>query len=214
MRRLAAQGETVELTSGQVLFEPGALKRHAYFPIDSYISQLSALAGGPRLEVGLVGSEGMVGISLLLGVQNAPLYTLVQGAGTALRFDTPLFIRELNRNGALRQVMNRYLYVRLSQLGQMAACTRFHMVEARLARWLLMTRDRAHSDTFRITHDYMAFMLGVRRVGVTQAAGALQKRNLILYHHGNMQIVNARGLKAASCECYATAERTYARHLQ
>lgn len=213
LRRLRGRGEMVQLAFGQVLYEQGELKRHVYFPIDSYISQISSLAGVPRLEVGLVGFEGMVGVSLLLGVQVAPLYTLVQGGGRALRFDALQFAREVDRSSALRRIMHRYLYVRLSQLGQTAACTRFHVVEARLARWLLMTRDCAHSDTFRITQAYLAFMLGVRRVGITQSAGLLQKRNLIRYRRGDMTIVNARGLEAVSCECYATDRHIYARHL-
>ena len=213
LRRWSARGETVRLTFGQVLYQAGELKRYVYFPLDSYISQISSLAGMPCLEVGLVGSEGMVGVSLLLGVQVAPLYTEVQGAGTALRLDAVLFAREVDRGTALGEVMNRYLYVRLSQMGQMAACTRFHLVEARLARWLLMTRDRAHSDTFRMTHTHMAFMLGVRRVGITQAAGLLQSRNLIRYHRGEITLLNPRGLEATSCECYATARNIYAQHL-
>jgi hypothetical protein len=149
----------------------------------------------------------------LFGVRVAPLYTEVEGAGTALRLEALQFGREIERRCALGEVMNRYLYVRMSQLGQMAACTRFHVVEARLARWLLMTRDRAHSDSFRVTHTHMAFMLGVRRVGITQAAGLLQRSNLIRYHRGDLTILDARGLEALSCECYANARQIYARHL-
>jgi CRP-like cAMP-binding protein len=213
LRRWNGRGETARLDLGQILYQPGQLKSHVYFPLDSYVSQLSSLAGAPCLEVGLVGSEGMVGGSLLLGVQIAPLYTEVQGAGTALRLHAVEFAREVERGSALGEVMSRYMYVRMSQLSQMAACTRFHVVEARLARWLLMTRDRAHSDSFRMTQTQTAFMLGVRRVGITQAAGLLQRRRLIEYHRGQMTILNAPGLEAFSCECYTNARRIYSRHL-
>jgi hypothetical protein len=155
----------------------------------------------------------MVGASLLLGIQVAPLHTEVEGTGLALRLDALQFARKVGGGSALGQIMNRYLYVRMSQLGQMAACTRFHQVEARLARWLLMTRDRAHANTFRTTHSHLAFMLGVRRVGITEAAGLLQKRKLIRYTRGEITILNSRGLEATSCECYSTARLIYARHL-
>ena len=213
LRRLSSGAETVNLTSGQVLYEQGELRRYVYFPTGTYISQVSSLGGAPRIEVGLVGAEGMVGSSLVFGIQVAPLHTIVQGAGSALRLDAPRFLRELARGPALRAVMNRYLYVRLSQLGQMAACAHFHTVQERLARWLLMTRDRAQSDAFHITHEYMAFMLGVRRVGVTEAATLLQKMNLIRYSRGELAIINGDGLEAMSCECYATAERVYREHM-
>jgi CRP-like cAMP-binding protein len=213
LRRLSASAEIARLSFGQVLYRQGESRRYVYFPIDGYISLISSLAGFPRLEVGLVGVEGMVGTSFLFGVEVAPLHTVVQGAGSALRLGSAQFVRELARSSALREILQRYLYVRFCQLGQTAACTRFHNVEARLARWLLLTRDRAHSDTFRMTQVYMAFMLGVRRVGVTEAASELQKRNLIRYTRGAISIVSKRGLEGASCECYATAERIYARHM-
>jgi len=209
LRRLLSGADTVNLSFGQVLQEPGQVKRFVYFPTDTYVSQIASLSGAPRIEVGLVGAEGMIGSSLLLGVQIAPLHAVVQCKGSALRLDAARFARELVRGPALRAVMSRYLYVRMSQVGQMVACTRFHTVEERLARWLLTTRDRARSDTFHMTQKYMAFMLGVRRVGVTEAATLLQRRNLIEYHRGELAIVNARELEAVSCECYATAERVY-----
>jgi CRP-like cAMP-binding protein len=212
-RRLTALCEPIELTFGQVLCEQGARIRHVYFPSGGFISLISTLDDRPKLEVGLVGSEGMLGISLLLDVHVAPLTGLVQGTGSALRMDAARFSDELKRSPALRGALNSYLYVLMSQFAQMAACTRFHVVQARLARWLLMTRDRARSDEFYLTQEFIAYMLGVRRVGISRAARALQKRKLIRYTRGRMTVLDGRGLEAASCACYAVARDLYDRHM-
>jgi CRP-like cAMP-binding protein len=213
-QRLIERCEFVELTFGDVLCEQGKRLRYVYFPTGGFISLISALDDRPSLEVGLIGVEGMLGASMALGVDVAPLRAIVQGAGSALRMDAPQFSRELARTPELSTTIRSYLYVLMSQLAQMAACTRFHLVEPRLARWLLMTRDRARSNEFHLTQNFIAYMLGVRRAGIVRAARALQRRKLIRYSRGNMTILNASGLQAASCSCYAAALEIHARVMQ
>ena len=211
--RLTSGGEEVDVALSDVLFEPGDRISHVHFPITSLISLLTPADGSMRLEVGLVGNEGMVGTPLALGVVLSPLQALVQGAGSAIRVDAATFRLELERSPALRLLLDRYLFVRMTQLAQAAGCTRFHLVEARLARWLLMTQDRAHSNAFHITHEFLAQVLGVRRVGVTKAATSLQKLRLIRYSRGDIVILDRPGLKASSCPCYRTDRETYQRAL-
>jgi CRP-like cAMP-binding protein len=211
--RLIGDRPPVNLLFSETLCEPGDRIRHVYFPIDSFVSLITPGTGRGQLEIGLVGAEGMLGAPLLLGVNTSPLRALVQGAGRAWRVDAATFLREIESNAELRAHFGRYLFVFMSQLIQTASCTRFHLVEARLARWLLMTRDRAHASQFHITHEFLAYMLGVRRVGVTSAALALQRRKLIRYNRGNLTILDVRGLEAASCACYAIDKKIYSRIL-
>jgi CRP-like cAMP-binding protein len=192
----------VTLTYGEVLYEPGEPIRHVYFPNDCLVSLLTTVEGHQALEVGLVGREGMVGISLALGLDVASVRALVQGTGTAMRMNAARFRKALRNSLPLQGELHRFIHEKLSQARQTAACNRFHRVEARLARWLLMTRDRVRSDQFLLTQAFLGDMLGVRRVGVSIAAGALQRRKLISYTRGNIRILDRKGLEAASCGCY------------
>ncbi len=207
--RVMKHCEPVELVFGDILCEPDQPFRHVYFPLLGFISLVATLSDHKPLEMGLIGNEGMLGVTLALGVKIAPLRGVVQGAGSALRMTAAQLGRELRASPVLRRVLNCYLYVLMAQLSQAAACTRFHEVEARLARWLLMTHDRAHGDHFYLTHSFLADMLGVQRSAVTIAAGALQKRHLIRYSRGGISILDRSGLEGASCECYNAVVRDY-----
>jgi len=200
--KLAGALEPVEMAFGDILYEPGQPMHDVYFPLNSMVSLLTLVEGHLALEVGLVGREGMVGVALALGVKDSPMRALVQGGGTALRMGGTRFMRELGRSPPLGRAVNSYIHALMGQISQTAACNRFHNVEARLARWLLMTRDRMGAPEFRMTQDFLATMLGVRRVGVTEAATALQNRKLIEYHRGSIHILDQGGLEAAACSCY------------
>jgi len=194
--------DPVRLTFGEVLYRPGEAISHVYFPTDSLISLLTQVEGHQALEVGLIGHEGMLGIPLALGVSDSPVRALVLGSGMALRMTSVDFLNEFRQNPLLQREVHRYTYELMVQMTQTAACNRFHQVEARLARWLLMTRDRLRSNKFHLTQELLGDMLGVRRVGVTKAAGALRQRNLISYNRGEISILDGEGLEAAACQCY------------
>jgi CRP-like cAMP-binding protein len=210
--RILEEGREVELCFGDALWEQGDRMRYVYFPTAGFISLLTTV-DEHTLEVGMIGDEGMCGHSLVLGVDVAPLRALVQGSGTSLRIKASTFHQHLESSPALRQLMHGYIHVLLGQLAQTAACTRFHQVDARLARWLLMTHDRAHADAFDVTQDFLAFMLGVRRVGVTAAARLLQSRQLIRYARGHLVVLDRDGLEAAACVCYRSDVEIYRRVL-
>lgn len=194
---------TVDLEMGNILCERGELYSHVYFPLGGCLSLVSVVSGHPPLEIGLIGNEGMHGGLLALGVTRVPQRVVILGAGTASRMSAGQFRKALQDHGSLLHTVNRYLNVVFEQLTQTAACNRFHEVEARLAHRLLMIHDRAHCDHFHLTHQFLADMLGVLRSAVTIAAGALQKRGLIRYRRGEIDILDRIGLEARSCECYA-----------
>ncbi len=204
-----AHCHTVELVASEILGEPGGQVRDVYFPVTSFISLVAPIDSKTNVEVGMVGNEGMVGLNLALGVRFSSLRCLVQGAGTALRMNTDQFLKIFEECATLRQKLRAYAYVRMTQLSQTAGCNRFHVVEARLARWILMTRDCAHSNEFHITHEFLSYMLGVRRAGITEAAGILQKKKLISYSWGQLKILDRRGLETAACGCYQASKETY-----
>lgn len=202
LRRLTFRLEPVELRFGQVLYEPGKTIRHVFFPLDCLVSLLTAVDRQRTLEVGMVGSEGMAGMPFILGVGTSGVRALVQGAGRALRMAASPFRVEFDRTPAMQQALYRYTYALMAQISQTAACNRFHETEQRLARWLLMTRDRVGADEFGLTQEFLAHMLGVRRAGVSEASGALSRRGLINHSRGKVRVLDARGLARASCCCY------------
>lgn len=199
---LLARLEPVVLTSGEVLYRPGEPISHVYFPTDTLVSLLTMAEGHQGLEVGMVGREGMLGVPLALGVSDSPVCAVVQGAGMALRMTSAQFHKEFHHSTQLQREVYHYIYELMIQMTQTAACNRFHHIEARLARWLLMTRDRVRSNQFHITQDILSNMLGVRRVGITKAAGDLRDRKLISYNRGEISILDGEGLEAAACQCY------------
>jgi CRP-like cAMP-binding protein len=202
---------SVDLDFGAVVCEANEPYTFIHFPITGFISSIAMAVDHSPLEMGLIGNEGVLGASVALGVINAPFQSIVQGAGTALRIPVAQFKRELLENPTLVALLNRYIYLSMQQLSQTAVCIHYHEIEARLARWLLMTNDRAHGDAFLLTHSFMAQMLGVRRSGVSVAASALQKKSLISYARGNIKVLDRKGLEAASCSCYGVMREFYSK---
>ena len=193
----------VTLTFGDVLYEPGSPIGEVYFPEACLVSLLTIVEGHLALEVGMVGRDGMVGTALALGIRTSPVRALVQGGGAALRMTRAAFLRAMAQSPALQRAINGYIHLLMGQISQTAACNRFHLVDARLARWLLMTRDRVGSGEFELTQEFLSHMLGVRREGVTEAASAFGRRKLIEYSRGHIKILDHPGLEAAACSCYA-----------
>src|SRR6202167_5638308 len=201
--------ELVKLAFGEVLYESHAQIRHVYFPIDCFVSMLTTVDAGRAAEVGLIGSEGMIGIPMALGVAVSPFRAVVQGGGTAMRLKTVDFRRNFSTSAALKREVFLFTHLLMIQIAQTAACNRFHLVTQRMARWMLMTRDRVNSNEFRITQEFLALMLGVRRVGVTVAMSVLRARKVIGYRRSTITILDHGGLVAAACGCYKIVRDTY-----
>ena len=208
-QKLLAVLEPVKLVFGKVLYEAHAQIRHVYFPNNCFVSMLTTVDAGRAVEVGLIGSEGMIGIPMALGVAVSPFRAVVQGGGTAMRLKTVDFRRNFHTSHALKREVFLFTHLLMIQIAQTAACNRFHVVTQRMARWMLMTRDRVNSNEFRITQEFLALMLGVRRVGVSAAMCLLRERKLIAYRRGTVTILDHEGLIAAACVCYKTVKDTY-----
>jgi CRP-like cAMP-binding protein len=200
--RLQPHLEEIPLVFEEVLFQPNGLLSDVYFPNSGIVSLLAAVNERSTLEVGLVGNEGMVGLNVFMGVNSSLNRAVVQGAGSAMKMKATAFRRMSNHGGVLQQLLKRYSHSVLTQVTQSAVCNQFHAVDARLARWLLMTHDRMGDDEFQLKQEFLSNMLGVRREGVSKAAGGLQKRKLIRYSRGRLNILDRAGLEATSCGCY------------
>jgi CRP-like cAMP-binding protein len=208
-KKLLPDLEPVKLALGEVLYESHAQIRHVYFPNDCFVSMLTTVDVGRAAEVGLIGSEGMIGIPMALGVAVSPFRALVQGGGTAMRMKTVDFRRNFSASAALKREVFLFTHLLMIQIAQTAACNRFHVVIQRSARWLLMTRDRVNSNEFRITQGFLALMLGARRTGISEVMSGLRERKLIVYRRGKITILDHEGLVAVACGCYKTVKDVY-----
>lgn len=210
-RRLLALCETVPLSVNEVLCEPGEPLRHAYFPLQGFMCLLTQVAGHPSLEVAMLGREGMLGTQLVLGLACEPWQALVQAPGLAWRIGASALRKELSHSAPLQRCLDRYLAVTLAQMATGAACLHFHLIAPRLARWLLMSLDRVDGNAFHVTHESLACLLGVRRVGITVAAGVMQSSGLISYRRGELTVLDRSGLEAVACGCHALDLGSYQR---
>ena len=208
-KSILSRSETVPLVYGENIYEPGAVVRHVYFPETGIISLLSSVGNDSSIEVGIVGSEGMAGLSVFLGVKTSANVAVVQGAGTAVKIKAGDLLNACRDGSKLAVLIHRFIHSLMTQISQAAACNRFHPIEARLARWLLMTQDRMHAEEFQITQEFLSNMLGVRREAVNRAAGNLQRRGLISYSRGNIKVNNRPGLESMSCACYRIIKHGY-----
>ncbi len=209
--RLAPHLEPFEMKRGLTIYHSHGAIPYLYFPTNSMISVVAVLSDGSMVEAGVVGREGVGGVPALLGADSTPHESMVQLPGDGVRIKTKILREEFKRGGALHDSVLRYTNALLAQVGQTAACNRLHTIEERLARWLLMTHDRAAGDELPLTQEFLAMMLGTRRAGVTGAAIALQGENLIRYHRGNITILDRAGLEDFSCECYSLVKPEFDR---
>jgi CRP-like cAMP-binding protein len=211
--RVAGQLELVPMPLGELLYEPGGRLRHAYFPTTAIVSLRYVMATGASAESAGVGNEGMVGISLFMGGETTPSSAVVQTAGQAYRLEDRALKHEFNLAGSMQRLLLRYTQALITQTAQTAVCNRHHSVEQQLCRWLLVTLDRIPSGRFVMTQELVASMLGVRREGVTEAAGRLQQAGFISYRRGHIAVLERSGLETRVCECYAVVKKELGRLL-
>lgn len=205
---LLANMEAIDLSAGNVLFEAGEAIAYVYFPNDALVSLISTTREGATIEVGMIGKEGMVGFPVLLGAATTPFRPIVQISGSLIRVPSSDVKTVFDSCGLFHSLLLRHTHVVLTQISQSAVCNRFHNVEERLSRWLLIAQDRVNSSTLQMTQEMLSAMLGTRRASVTIAARMLQKEGLIKYTRGNITILNQRGLEATACECYRIIKET------
>jgi CRP-like cAMP-binding protein len=212
-QRLAPHLERVELTLGDSLVESGKVMRHVYFPTDCIVSLLCVMDDGDSTEIAVVGAEGIVGISLFMGGETTPSRAVVQSAGSAYRLKGQRLMDEFDRASTFQHLLLRYTQALITQMAQTAVCNRHHSLDQQLCRWLLLSLDRLPTNELVMTQELIANMLGVRREGVTESAGKLQRAGLISYHRGHIRILDRPGLEARVCECYAVVKKEYDRLL-
>lgn len=210
---LAPHLEWVPLSLGEVLYEPGGQLQHAYFPTTAIVSLHYVMASGASAESAGVGNEGVVGIALFMGGNTTPSSAVVQTAGHAYRLERSALLQEFNRAGTMQRLLLRYTQALITQMMQAAACNRHHSIEQQLCRWLLLTLDRLPSNELVMTQELVASMLGVRREGITEAAGKLQRAGLISYRRGHIEVLDRAGLETHACECYAVVKQELSRLL-
>jgi CRP-like cAMP-binding protein len=206
---LLSEAELIELALSQKICTVGESTTHILFPINCFISITQSIDHYPPIEVGMIGREGLLGAEAVLGINTNPFSALVQGAGSAWKLESHFFLTQVKKDPQLKDIINAYLTVRINQLGLSAACEHFHTIGPRLAKWLLMSEDRAQSSTFQMTHEFISLMLGIRRVGVTTTAADFRRRGLIDYHRGQIKILNRAALKAEACSCYQKNRKIY-----
>ena len=211
--RWAPHLESVDMPLGQVVYEPGATLSHVYFPTTAIVSLLYVMESGASAEIAVVGNEGLVGVAILMGGASTPGRAVVQSAGRSLRIKAEIVEQESNQAGPVLHLLLRYTQALITQMTQTAACNRHHNLHQQLCRWLLLSLDRLPGDELVMTQELIADMLGVRREGVTEAAGKLQKEGLIRYQRGHITVLDRPGLEKCTCECYAVVQKEYARLL-
>ena len=211
--RLSPHLELIEMPLGEVLYESGGRLDHVYFPTTCIVSLLYVLQDGASAEIAVVGYEGILGISLFMGGETTPSRAVVQSAGFGYRLKAPLLKQEFNRAGPVLRLLLRYTQALITQMAQTAVCNRHHSIEQQLCRWLLLSLDRLSSNSLKMTQELIANMLGVRREGVTEAAGNLQRAGLIRYNRGHIDVLDRPGLEQAVCECYAVVKVEFDRLL-